>query len=505
MKLGELSIWVAVCAIAAGLHGCTDTHPTPRDKNTNWLMPCEASNECGGGLDCIADVCTRACDSLEDCSDPELALTCAAGVCAMRTSTMPMAGSGAPMPGPDASTPTPDASQPTPDGGTPIPGACEGEGATRRPGPNLYDRSAAGRGDCSGKTLGDVIAAIQAANPGLADVNYILDPAMPPPPILITSQITAFELDDGFAIVMQKGRGDCESGCIDIEYWYFRTDANCTPQQIGHHKPHVSAASCNLEGYPLWDTPVPTPEYPPTCGAPLSPRPLESMHSVQGCGQASACATSGNDEAEDLTLEVQVEIRRDAADPSGGTVTLRGTGKELLDGRRLAAAFAGGQVRASVDNASLPSTCLMQFSLELLLDFDGNDEGYLRYEEVLTPNCMTGGDYCKGHLNLTFGRAEPTSECFASQDITTAVDWARAPLLACDADEDCATVGVVTECVSTCPVGVRADAVAELEQVIEELEAAFCPGAECQPFVGDCVEHRAVRREGLCTAVPVSP
>ena len=121
MKLGKRNGWLLGCAIAASWIGCTDTHPTPRDKNTNWLQPCTAANDCGGELDCIEDVCTRACDSVADCSDPELALTCAAGVCAART-TMPMAGSSAPVPVPDAATPDASMPVPDPDGGEPMPG-----------------------------------------------------------------------------------------------------------------------------------------------------------------------------------------------------------------------------------------------------------------------------------------------------------------------------------------------------------------------------------------------
>lgn len=507
MKLGKLKVWLVGCAIAGSWFGCSDTHPTPRDKNTNWLQPCTAANDCDGGLDCIDDVCTRACDSLEDCSDPDLALTCAAGVCAMST-TMPVAGSGAPRPDASMPNPTPDASMPmpTPDGGDMMPrpgGECGPEGGSRKPGPNLYDRNAAGQGACSGKTLGDVITAIHAANPELADVNLIIDPAMPPPPIVITAQITAFETADGFAIVMQRGEGDCESGCIEIQYWYFRTDANCDPQEVGHYDPHSYAATCNLEGYPMWDTPLPPLEYPPACGPSLRVRPLESMDTVTGCGQRSACAVSGAEMPEDVTLELQVDIRRDQADPSGGTVTLRGTGHDLLDGRPLAATFAGGQVRANVDNASLPSTCLMQFSVELFLDFDGNSEGYLRYEEALAAtDCLNGGgDYCKGHINLTFARPDA---CFPAADLVAAVDWARAPLLACETDDDCSVASIGTECVSACQVGVRADAAEQLQETIEQLGAAFCAGAECGAFA-DCAQQRPACVDGLCTAMRVSP
>jgi hypothetical protein len=46
--------------------------------------------------------------------------------------------------------------------------------------------------------------------------------------------VDGFVDDTGFRFVFDRGTGDCPSGCISHELWYFETDHMCIPHQVGH-------------------------------------------------------------------------------------------------------------------------------------------------------------------------------------------------------------------------------------------------------------------------------
>jgi hypothetical protein len=84
---------------------------------------------------------------------------------------------------------------------------------------------------CGGKTLQQVIDAVHASHPELADIARIFSPD----PSLDGSFIYAFAAPMAFRLVFVRGSGDCPSGCIERDYWYFQTDASCTPVLVGNH------------------------------------------------------------------------------------------------------------------------------------------------------------------------------------------------------------------------------------------------------------------------------
>jgi len=114
------------------------------------------------------------------------------------------------------------------------------------PGTPVYTTSRAGSGACAGKTVASLIEEIQDAYPkarggGLYTPSTFTD----------GSFTYAFApRDGGFAFVFQYGEGDCPAGCISHTYWYFQTDANCVPWQVGMYDP---SRSC---GTAMWGVPT---------------------------------------------------------------------------------------------------------------------------------------------------------------------------------------------------------------------------------------------------------
>jgi hypothetical protein len=128
------------------------------------------------------------------------------------------------------------------------------------PGTPIDDPTATGAGACAGRTLQSVIAAVKTLQPSLGDIERIR-------PNGSTSDgdfIYAYaKVDGGFALVFQRGSGDCPAGCLAHEYWYFDTDDTCSPRQSGYYSAGWSTKNCiAVEGTPLWnEPPAPDPVY----------------------------------------------------------------------------------------------------------------------------------------------------------------------------------------------------------------------------------------------------
>jgi hypothetical protein len=119
----------------------------------------------------------------------------------------------------------------------------------------LSDPTLAGTGACSGVTLGDAVARVQADNPALADITDFVGPY----PNDRERLIFAFAIPNGFRLVFKRGSGDCLGGCISNDYWYFETDTACIPQPAGSYSAQFqSAGNCFvIVGAPLWGFPSP--------------------------------------------------------------------------------------------------------------------------------------------------------------------------------------------------------------------------------------------------------
>jgi len=114
------------------------------------------------------------------------------------------------------------------------------------PGTPVNTTSKAGTGACQGKTVGSLIEEIHESYPTVLGGGPLYSPN-------VTDGSFTYVFvrsDGGFSFVFQYGSGDCPAGCIEHEYWYFQTDGDCVPQQVGHYRP--SGVSC---GTPLWGVP----------------------------------------------------------------------------------------------------------------------------------------------------------------------------------------------------------------------------------------------------------
>jgi hypothetical protein len=154
--------------------------------------------------------------------------------------------------------------------GTATDGPTPSDASSPVPGARVTQPSFAGQGACAGKTLGQLIAAVHQQMPGLADITAIdgMDAGLGGD----GNRIYAFAHDDGFRLIFKRGSGDCPSGCIDNEYWYFATDAACAPVLAGHHaRIFDSSGNCyKVEGRRCGDGRRPSIRS--TCAAPTTAR-----------------------------------------------------------------------------------------------------------------------------------------------------------------------------------------------------------------------------------------
>lgn len=264
------------------------------------------------------------------------------------------------------------------------------------PGRYLTSDKAAGAGACLGKSLADVIAAIHALDPALADIVAIYNPA---DGTSDGSYIYAYARGDGgFDIVLRRGRGDCPAGCTDNDYFYFSTDGACRPQKVGHYRAAwgSSSGSClEVEGAPMWNHP-PSPDPLLVCGQDNEPAALDGTYRLRAVGQRSSCSTSAAKPGA-IDATVTVVVKQDARDPSTGTVTFSGTGHALVDGVALPAQFQRRRFDAELKATNAPSACPRESTVTARFDFEGYQSGGIELGELGNEAC----EACKGSMSLT--------------------------------------------------------------------------------------------------------
>lgn len=122
----------------------------------------------------------------------------------------------------------------------------------------VTDPNAQGEGPCADTTLADVIAAVHAAHPELASVSTVYDPNHPSQEDADPREnVYVWSSSAGYRLAFYRGFGDCPSGCIDHEYFYFETDAQCAPVASGdYHLIFDQSHGCmRVSGMPLWGIP----------------------------------------------------------------------------------------------------------------------------------------------------------------------------------------------------------------------------------------------------------
>jgi hypothetical protein len=270
--------------------------------------------------------------------------------------------------------------------------------------PGVYltvDTAKGSFGSCATTTLGDVLAAIRAADPTLADIGTIYNPAT------ATSDgsfIYAYDVGYlGFDVVFKRGLGDCAAGCTENDYEYYSTDSTdspCRPVHVGHYHTAWGTGTClTVDGAPLWTHPMP-PDPVTVCGQDNSARDLRGTYGLRGMGQRTPCsANAGNASAVDVTMKVV--ITQNPPELATGTVTFWYTGDPLVDGAPLPATFARSRFTATRVGSNLPNVCPSQATVTAHYDFEGYQPGGLEAVDFGDAACVA----CKGSLGLALSLA----------------------------------------------------------------------------------------------------
>jgi hypothetical protein len=276
-------------------------------------------------------------------------------------------------------------------------GACMTIPPWPTPDPFVTSGAATAGGSCGGETLQQVIDAVHAAHPELADIVRIYAPTG----MFDGSFIYALATSGGFRLVFVRGGGDCPAGCTTHEYWYFQTDASCTPLEVGHYHPDdpTTDGGCPMNGTPMWAVPPP-PDPLSVCGADNSARDISGSYTLCVDGVSFPCEAKGA--ATGIPFHsVLLTVAQSPGDLTKGTVTLSGTGLPRIDGVPLAATFTRKRFSVTFESSNLPAQCPDQYSISLDVDFEGTTRPAMRYTELHAIGvCPPFGDYCKGETHF---------------------------------------------------------------------------------------------------------
>ncbi|HEY2732252.1 MAG TPA: hypothetical protein VGK52_20065 [Polyangia bacterium] len=276
---------------------------------------------------------------------------------------------------------------------------AEVPGPVDPPGAYVTSETANGSpGACAGVALGNVLAAIRAANSALADIVTVYNPAT-----ATTDGSFIYTYDVGvlgFDVVFKRGTGDCLAGCTENEYWYFSTDGSCQPVSAGHYHATWGTDSClTVDGAAMWGRPTP-PDPLTVCNEDNTARDLRGVYDVHGSGQLTPCAVTATS-ATAVDAQMKLLIDQDPQDLSTGTVTFSLTGDPLVDGVPLPARFQRERFNATMMKSNLPAMCPRQNTVTAHYDFEGYEPGGIEAGQVGDDSCTA----CKGALSLELTNA----------------------------------------------------------------------------------------------------
>lgn len=276
------------------------------------------------------------------------------------------------------------------------------------PGVPVYEKAAVGGGVCAEHTLSEVLAAVHELRPDLADIRRLYTPDVElgvggdVPDGDVVGNVHAFQRPDGgFALVLQRGSGDCPSGCIVRDYWYFETSDDCGVALVGES--HRNGECMEPDQLPRWGVPAAARPQ-DICGADLAPQDVSGTYSVTTCGQHLTCENSSREQPLPVTLTMRVQ--QDPDNLAQGTVSFDGTGLDSFDRQLFDATFERRAFTVNAQRSQEPSTCVEDWSFSLQYDLDGATERRLMFNYVRTPDCANApGDYCKGDIYADLGDA----------------------------------------------------------------------------------------------------
>jgi hypothetical protein len=270
-------------------------------------------------------------------------------------------------------------------------------GPVSPPGVYLTNKSATASGPspCAVTPLGDVLDAIRAADPSLADIQTLYDPTAGGGD---GSFIYAYDVGVlGFDIVFKRGLGDCLAGCTENDYQYFTTGPSCRPAKVGHYHAAWGSGTClTVDGTPMWARPLP-PDPITVCGEDNSPRDVRGTYVVRAQGSRMACAPGAAPNA--LDAAVQLVVEQDPTDLGSGFVTFSATGDPLVDGVKLPARFQRQRFDAAYMGSFPPGACPRATSVTAHYDFEGWEPGGIEALDVAGQSCGA----CKGGMSVALG------------------------------------------------------------------------------------------------------
>jgi hypothetical protein len=255
--------------------------------------------------------------------------------------------------------------------------------------------TASGSGPCATTSLNDVLSAIRADDPSLADIQTLYDPSAGGGD---GSFIYAYDVGAlGFDVVFKRGLGDCLSGCTDNDYQYYSTDASCRPTKVGHYHAAWGTGTClTVDGAPMWAHPLP-PDPITVCGEDNSPRDLRGTYTVVAQGSRTPCAAGATASALDAMIELVIE--QDPMDLGTGSVTFSSTGDPLVDGVKLPARFQRRRFDAASMSIAAADTCPRAASITAHYDFEGWEPGGIEALDLGGQACGA----CKGGMSVALG------------------------------------------------------------------------------------------------------
>jgi hypothetical protein len=272
------------------------------------------------------------------------------------------------------------------------------------PGAPITDPATRGTGACTGRTLAEVITAVDALVPALADIQAIYDPANPLRTSAFGLDIRPYASSDGFTLVFHRGNGDCPSGCINNEYWYFVTDDQCQPQIAGHYRrDFIDGGNCYVqEGTPLWESPI---DPSAICGAQDRAQDIAGTYHLHAFGTQRACWDgTGPEPAVEVSRDLTLELTQVPGNLSQGTAIVEGTGDARIDGQPLAMKVVRRRLTATRTIGNQPAVCPDESGTSLQLDLEIPLTGLLHFTEYRALACPPAQRFCRGGLWLDVTR-----------------------------------------------------------------------------------------------------
>lgn len=270
------------------------------------------------------------------------------------------------------------------------------------PGSSIEDKNYVGSGSCQSKSVADIVDEIAAKEIRLEGIplKWAAEQGMDAEGVGV---VHAFEtVGGGFAFAIKIGWGDCMSGCINNQWYYFKTNQNCEPLLSGEFSAvYDGSENCfAITKEAKWGLPKARDPL-NACNASLVPNNISGEYTIAAKGEQSPCGDKPV--FQQLDVPITIVIAQNPADLSTGTVTVKGFEHHLLKDP-LPATFVRDRFEVKVEYNNLPSNCPSEYLIDMVFDFECFAGLYLKLEEFGDCGDISCCESCKGFVELTFGQ-----------------------------------------------------------------------------------------------------